>query len=327
MLEHGGNVRRASAEFGIPIDNWLDLSTGVNPVGYPVSSPPPQAWRRLPQQDDVLLELACAYYGCDAATLLLTAGSQAAIQALPRLRSRSRVRLAELTYNEYTAAWQRQGHEVRTLSADELPGALEAVDVLIVCNPNNPSCDRYAPEQLLEWHARLARHGGWLIVDEAFMDASPELSLASCAGTPGLVVLRSLGKFFGLAGTRVGCVLAASKLLAALAQELGPWTVAGPAQHAAREALADRRWQEETRAALAAASARLGSLLAKHGIHGPGTALFRWWRNPGAAAFHRSLARKGVLVRLFAGGARIGLPGNETEWARLAEALRKWETE
>lgn len=325
MLEHGGDLRRAAAEFGIPLERWLDLSTGINPIGYPVTAPPPQVWRRLPEKDDALADLAGAYCGCDAASLLLVAGSQAAIQALPRLRERSRVLLADLTYNEYAVAWRRHGHAVRALPPDALPGALEEIDVLIVCNPNNPTGDRYRPERLVEWHQQLAARGGWLVVDEAFVDATPELSLASRGGTAGLVVLRSLGKFFGLAGTRVGCVLAAREVLASLADELGPWSIAGPALHVAREALADRSWQDQTRTALAAASARLERLLAAHGIRGPGTALFRWWRDSRSAGLHRTLAQQGVLVRLFAEGARIGLPGDEDEWARLAAALAHWE--
>lgn len=324
MLEHGGNLRRASEQFGIPTERWLDLSTGINPAGYPVAAPSPRAWRRLPEEDDGLIAAACAYYGTDARALLAVAGSQAAIRALPRLRGQSRVVMADRTFNEYEAAWGKHGHDVRTTAAEALPGALEEADVLIVCNPNNPTCDRYAPERLLEWHASLAARGGWLIVDEAFVDATPELSVASRAGAPGLIVLRSLGKFFGLAGARVGFVCAAPELLAALAEELGPWTVSAPAQCAARQALADRPWQAGMRKALATASAKLQRLLARHGIRGPGTALFRWWRSPQAAELHRALAQQGVLLRLFPGSVRIGLPGLEEEWQRLAAALETW---
>ena len=73
---------------------------------------------------------------------------------------------------------------------------------MVLVQPNNPTGALFARSRLLDWHARLARRGGWLVVDEAFIDPTPDASLAPMAGADGLVVLRSLGKFFGLAGAR-----------------------------------------------------------------------------------------------------------------------------
>jgi L-threonine-O-3-phosphate decarboxylase len=322
-FEHGGQLRRAAKRYAIRLADWLDLSTGINPWPYPVSPVPLEVWQRLPEdEDEALLDAARAYYGC--ASILPVAGSQAAIQALPRLRPACRVGILYPTYYEHARAWRRAGHRVCEYDAATLAGALDRLDVVVLVHPNNPTGESFAPAALLEWHTRLAARGGWLVVDEAFMDATPAASLAPFAERDGLIVLRSLGKFFGLAGARLGFVCAAPPLIARLAEELGPWAVSGPARHAAREALADRSWHETMRARLPAAAARLAALLAAHGLapHG-GTALFQWTRTPQAARWHERLARRGILTRLFRDppALRFGLPGEESAWGRLAEAL------
>ncbi len=326
MLEHGGNLARASEEYGIPEERWLDLSTGINPAGYPAPPAPPGIWQRLPGDAGPLLRAAREYYR--AAELLQVAGTQAAIQALPRLRSRSRVTLAALTYNEYAHAWTRQGHAVQAVAPCEFDARIADTNVLIVCNPNNPTGERIESERLLEWHARLAARGGWLIVDEAYIDTTPDASLVPLASRPGLIVLRSLGKFFGLAGARVGFAAAERALLHALEDELGPWCVAGPAQFAAIAALCDRNWQAQTRAGLIASGQRLHRLLASAGIAGQGTALFQWWPHERAAELHRALAQQAILTRRIrdgdGGGIRIGFPRDETDWRRLEQALDRW---
>jgi cobalamin biosynthesis protein CobC len=324
MLEHGGDLTRASKEYGIRKEDWLDLSTGINPLGYPVPAVPAQDWLRLPDDSNpVLLQTARDYYQAD--WLLPVAGSQAAIRALPRIRPRSRVLVSALTYNEHAHAWQRGGHAVRAVRMRECEAHLSQTDVLIVCNPNNPTGELIERAQLLEWHANLAAHGGWLIVDEAFIDAMPEASAAPLATRPGLIVLRSLGKFFGLAGARVGFAFANADLLRALGDELGPWTVSGPAQFAACEALSNRVWRAQTCDALTRAGQRLNALLARAGVGAQGTALFQWWQDERADELHRELARKAILTRRFQqakpDGIRFGLPGIEEEWQRLERAL------
>lgn len=325
MPEHGGDLARASKKYGVPVERWLDLSTGINPLGYPVPQVPASDWLRLPGNSESLLRAASDYYQADY--MLPVAGTQAAIQALPRLRARSRVMLAALTYNEYAYTWKRHGHAVQAVPIREFDRHLAQTDVLIVCNPNNPTGERIDPVQLLDWHARLSAHGGWLIVDEAYIDTTPEASLTSCAARPGLVVLRSLGKFFGLAGARVGFAFASADLLRDLQYELGPWTVSGPAQFVAGTALADRVWHARARAALTKAGQQLNALLARAGVAAQGTALFQWWQDEQAGSLHRELARQAVLTRWFGnaepGGIRFGLPGIDEEWQRLEQSLER----
>lgn len=322
MLEHGGALRAAALHYRIPLSDWLDVSTGVNPQGWPVPLIPAAVWRRLPEAEDDLQAAAAAYYG--TTHLLPVAGSQAAIQALPTLRSPGSVGVLHPGYAEHAHAWRRAGHQVQALAVEALDAALDRLDALVLIHPNNPTGQRFDPATLLDWRARLAAHGGWLVVDEAFIDATPEDSLAGWIGLPGLIVLRSLGKFFGLAGARVGFTLAEPALLERLQEALGPWTVSGPARWVAAQALRDRVWQEEMRVELLRSGKRLADLLKRQGLPvAGGTGLFQWIPLSDAAFWQEALARRGILVRSFSDppGLRFGLPGAESEWRRLELAL------
>jgi cobalamin biosynthetic protein CobC len=323
LLEHGGRLRLAAARYGIPLADWLDLSTGINPNGWPVPAIPAATWTRLPEDEDGLTEAAYSYYGTPV--LLPVAGSQAAIQALPSLRAPCRVAVIHPGYAEHAHAWRRAGHAVTPVAAEDLDDAVPQSDVLVLIHPNNPTGARFPLDPLLHWHAGLAARGGWLVVDEAFMDAIPGESLARFCPRPGLIVLRSLGKFFGLAGARVGFVLAEPALLDRLHARLGPWTVTAPSRWVATQALADFSWQQTARQRLARDGERLASLLARHGLapHG-GCALFQWVCTPHAAELHDRLARRGILTRRFDDppSLRFGLPGSEAEWMRLDAALQ-----
>lgn len=325
MLEHGGNLRDAARQFGRPLAGWLDLSTGINPHWYPVPATSANAWHRLPEPDPALVQAACAYYGAPA--MLPVAGTQAAIQALPRLRGPSRVVVAAPSYAEHAHHWGQHGHRLRQVPYTALAAVVDSCDVLVVCNPNNPTGERIADAQLLEWAASLAARGGWLVVDEAFGDTEDAASVGAHTGQPGLIVLRSVGKFFGLAGLRLGFVAAEPALLAALADMLGPWTVSGPAQQVALAALSDQAWQGAMRTRLLQEGARLRQLLATYGISSSGTALFQWWPEAQAEAFWQHMASHGIWVRLFrhaAHGIRLGLPPDEPAWLRLQQALTAW---
>jgi cobalamin biosynthesis protein CobC len=328
MLEHGGNLRGAAARFARPVEEWIDLSTGINPHPYPVPLLAVNAWHRLPEESPALVAAAEAYYG--APRMLPVAGTQAAIQALPRLREHSRVIVSAPSYAEHAYCWRQAGHAVREVPYDRLEQNLEEGDVVVVCNPNNPTGAVVAPEVLLAWADRLAARGGWLVVDEAFGDVTPDASVARWTNRPGLIVFRSIGKFFGLAGLRLGFVAAEPELLSTLAEFIGPWSVSGPAQDIGYAALNDRDWQGATSAALMHSGERMHGLLADYGIRATGSALFQWWAEPQPEAFHLHMARHGIWVRLFAEkarGIRLGLPGDEAGWQRLQHGLAAWAME
>ncbi len=322
MLRHGGDLGRAARIFGDPPGGWLDLSTGINPQPWPVPAQPLACWSRLSGPEEDLIEAAHTYYG--SPHVLPVAGSQAAIQALPAMRRRCHVGILAPAYAEHARMWRRGGHRVSLLDRIEIDHPNGRLDVLVVINPGNPTGLRVPRDQLLQWHTRLASHGGWLIVDEAFMDPTPDESLAAVAATPGLIVLRSFGKFFGLAGARVGFVIAEERLLRRLAERLGPWTLAGPSAHVAMLALGDVAWQKSTRCELRAASRRLARLLTLHDLPPRGgTGLFQWVQTGRAARLHGELAHRGILTRRFLrpDSLRFGLPGTEADWLRLEQTL------
>lgn len=325
-LSHGGNVLAMAEKYDIPEEQWLDLSTGLNPNGWPVPVIPVHIWQALPQEEDELQATACQYYGCDYC--LPVAGSQAAIEALPTLRNLSNVGIVSPTYAEHEYAWKKAGHHVEHIDIAHIDDALEYLDVLVIINPNNPTGHQVSVESLLTWHQRLSKKGGWLIVDEAFMDVTPELSIISVGIRPGLIVLRSLGKFFGLAGVRCGFVIADKELLSLISDKIGPWTVTGPSRYIAIQALKDKEWQSVTRNDLKFRGQRLEQLLAAQGftIDG-GASLFQWFEHINARALFELFARQGILVRLFdennknLSSLRFGLPKNEQQWQRLEKVL------
>jgi L-threonine-O-3-phosphate decarboxylase len=322
MLEHGGRLHRAASEYGIPLKDWLDLSTGISPFSWPVPAIPPSAWQRLPEDDDGLVEAAQAYY--EAPHVLPVAGSQTAIQALPLIRSRSSVGMLSPGYAEHAHAWRRAGHEVDEQSADTLLADAARWDVVVLIHPNNPGGERFDPQDLLQLHAHLASRGGWLIVDEAFMDATPEQSLCRHSDRDGMIVLRSAGKFFGLAGARGGFVCASPAIVDALQEKLGPWTLSGPSRFVLQHALKDHAWHVQARSRLHTESKRLTALLSKHSlVPTADTAFFQWCKYDEAPALHRKLAQRGILVRLFEMPAslRFGLLPNDAAFERLDAAL------
>ena len=294
---------------------WIDLSTGINPVPYPVPALPDTAWTRLPSHADeaALLAAAAARYGArDPATIVAAPGTQALIQLLPRLVPRSTVAIVGPTYEEHEACWSRHGHEVRVVPS------LENADVVIAVNPNNPTGRLFPPTDL-------AAVKGMLVVDESFIDFLPrEMSLAGDL-PPRAVVLRSFGKSYGLAGVRLGFAIASPDIAAQLRAELGPWAVSGPALEIGRVALNDGAWLRTARDRVVADSARLDDFLREAGfeILG-GTVLFRLARHAAASTFVHRLAREGIHVRPFGYAPdriRFGLPADDEAFWRLAKAL------
>jgi cobalamin biosynthesis protein CobC len=331
MLEHGGRLREAVLRYGIAEGEWLDLSSGIAPWPWPIPEIPTRAWARLPETDDGLEMAACAYYG--APHVLAVPGSQAAIQALPRLRRSGKVGVLSPCYAEHAEAWRANGYRVREVLEHEVDFFLDSLDVLVVVNPNNPTGLSIEPERLLDWHARLAQRGGWLVVDEAFMDNTPQLSLSREGWRVGLIVLRSFGKFFGLAGVRLGFVIAEPRLLKLLARQIGPWAVSGPTRILGKICLSDLEGHRLQRLRTEHASERLVKLLTLHGLQPQGgCALFQWLVTPLAPQLHEFCARRGILLRLFLSSGsphhnslRFGLPAEEANWQRLEQVLSEFD--
>lgn len=325
---HGGNLAGAAVEFGIPRDKWVDLSTGINPNPYPVMNLSDDLWARLPDQNRLqdLKEAAAAYYNVDDPELVIpVSGTQTLLQILPHLFEKPKqVRILEPTYKEHAHCWAMAGHAVKGVA--DLATAEKDGDIIIVVNPNNPTGQTYAANELVELAKRQYAKGGLLIVDGAFADCTQEVDVSSHAGMNGLLVLRSFGKFFGLAGIRLGFVLAGGDLAVRLKEGIGPWAVNGPALEIARQAFLDKTWISQTKNRLEQQAADMDKMLTRYGfaIKG-GTSLFRFFKCQEGQEIYRLLGEQGVLVRPFADikdHIRIGLPKDEREWERLEIALK-----
>ena len=320
MRDHGGNMDWAVGQYGGAAGDWIDLSTGINRVPYPVANLPPEVWTQLPTHAamQALRASVARHYGVQA-PVLITAGAQAAIQMMPWLAGKPGVaRVLAPTYNEHAAVLRAQGWQVQEVATlADLAGA----DLAVVVNPNNPDGQCHAPADLLALRDRVGR----LVVDESFGDIAPDLSVLPHAGSAGLLVLRSFGKFWGLAGARLGFVFGSAPDIDALTAMAGPWPVSGAALHIGRIALEDLPWATATRARLQAEVARIDVMAQRAGwqVVG-GTALFRLYQTADAAQAQDRLARARIWSRIFPWHPqwlRLGLPGDAGEWARLAAAL------
>ncbi|MBL6078255.1 threonine-phosphate decarboxylase [Belnapia sp. T18] len=317
-MAHGGDLEAARRLFPQAPTPFLDLSTGINPHGYPMPPLGAEVFARLPEPAALarLEALAAERYGAPSAAHVVAApGTQLLLPLVAGLMPPGGARILGPTYAEHRRAAELAGHAVGEVGAVE---GLEGAGLAVLVNPNNPD------GRLAERRVLLGLRAGLLVVDEAFMEVMPSgASLGGEVGRGGVVVLRSFGKFHGLAGVRLGFALAEPRIAERLRASLGPWAVSGPAIAAGMAALGDLAWAEAMRARLAAEAARLDALLGRHGLAVVGgTALFRLVR--GAEGAFEGLGRQGVLVRRFEGRPgllRFGLPGDEAGWERLGRAL------
>ena len=317
-VEHGGDLGAVQRRFPLAPKPWIDLSTGINPVAYPIAQLPAEIWQRLPSRDaeDALVVAAARRYGVsDPATIVVAPGTQALIQLLPRVVPKSRVAIVGSTYAEHAVCWHRGGHEVRVVAGLGAPA-----DVVVVVNPDNPTGRLLAPDAL---HAQRA---SLIVVDEAFIDLLP--ASASLAGSlpRNAVVLRSFGKTYGLAGLRLGFAIAPPWLAPLIRDEVGPWAVSGPALEIGRLALEDDAWLHGAADRLLTDGETLGLLLAAAGFEILGrTPLFRLASHPEAGRIADQLGWQGIHVRAFADRPtwlRFGLPASDDGFRRLADALQ-----
>jgi len=323
---HGGDLDTARKLFPGALEPFLDLSTGINPNPYPIPPLAPQVFAHLPERAGLARLRACAAaaYGAPAeSNVVPAAGTQSLMTLLASLVAPGSAMIAGPTYAEHARIAALAGHDVSTVPALD---ALGAADLAIVVNPNNPDGRIYRRDDLLAVADRQRAHGGLLIVDEAFMDiGSREESLAGYVERGNVVVLRSFGKFFGLAGLRLSFALASTGIAARLGASLGPWPVSGAALVIGEIALSDTAWAETTRRALAEAARRLDAMLKEAGLERiGGSSLFSLVRSPDAQRVFERLGRAGLFVRRFAEEPqwlRFGLPGAEEDWRRLDAAL------
>lgn len=308
--DHGGGVDAAAAAFGGARNDWLDLSTGINPVPYPRSDIPADAWTSLPDQAarDALEAAARTFWNIpDTAAVLPVSGASSAIAQVPRLAPAGNVHIPGPTYNEHAASFAAAGWTVVQ--------APRNVSACVHVNPNNPDGRQW---RTTEMDAPLR------IIDESFCDVAPAATLITNAAHPGTLILKSFGKFWGLAGLRLGFVIGDPVLIRRLDSMLGPWAVSGPALTIGTAALCDTNWADTTRLRLQQDADHLDHLILKHDAHlVGGTSLFRLYEVADASEWQIKLARHHIWSRVFPYNAkwlRLGLP-DPGGWVRLEAAL------
>lgn len=326
--DHGGGLDAAAATFGGMRSDWLDLSTGINPVPYPVPEISANAWTALPDQGamDRLLAAARKFWNVpDGAQIIAAPGASALIARMPYLNNHvAGAYIPTPTYNEHAAA-------VEAADTIWLTDDPEKAGTHIYVHPNNPDGKL--------WNATHMGGRPLTVIDESFCDVTPNDSLVHLTENKGILVLKSFGKFWGLAGLRLGFAIASpatlapldqvtgtlTKTRATMAEHLGPWAVSGPALQIGAQALEDADWAVQTRTRLSADTARLDAMMANtDATLVGGTTLFRLYDVPDAAAFQTHLAQHHIWSRIFPYNPRwirLGLPAPDG-WSRLEAALK-----
>ncbi|MCG8490764.1 MAG: threonine-phosphate decarboxylase CobD [Sneathiellales bacterium] len=327
MVDHGGNLDQAIRQFGGRYEDWLDLSTGINPVPYPIPNISSRAWTALPttSEKSLLHSAVKQSWHCSGDVLSLT-GAQAAIQLLPQFAeqkglSNRKVTILGPTYNEYANSFKQQGWQFEESQIFE---KLAGSTVAILVNPNNPDGKTYGEDALLD----LLETVDLLIIDESFVDSMPELSLCSQSHRDNLIILRSFGKFYGLAGLRLGFVIGSAENIHIFEKLAGPWPVSGVALAIGAKAIRDHKWSEVTRNRLQKETQRLDQhfLSARCALVG-GTPLFRLYSHEEALDLQIHLAKDRIWSRIFPyseNWIRLGLPGTEKDWSRLEKSLASY---
>ena len=303
--DHGGGLDGAVSRWGGTRSDWIDLSTGINPVPYAVGQLSPDAWSALPDRNaqDRLITAARAFWAVpEGAKILAAPGASALIAKIPSLWPAGQVRIDAPTYNEHAAAFRSTGWELGDGAA------------MVVVHPNNPDGRIWLENALT---------APFTLIDESFCDTCPDHSLIALSARPGTIVLKSFGKFWGLAGLRLGFAIGEPGLIDRLAEMLGPWPVSGPALEIGAKALEDTVWANATRDRLTEDSRRLDTAMGAHGTLVGGTSLFRLYDVGDAAAFQERLANAQIWSRIFPyskGWVRLGLPA-PSDWDRIEATL------
>lgn len=310
--DHGGGIDAARAFYGGARGDWADLSTGINPLPYTLPAFDQDAWTALPDTSamDSLCTAARRFWHVPPDVAIVAApGASAIIAQIPALHPRGRVTIPSPTYNEHAAAFDMHGWQ---------PATDEDAEAQVVVHPNNPTGALWSENTLPVAGSALT------VIDESFCDVWPDRSLISLSQRKGTLVLKSFGKFWGLAGIRLGFAIGDPALVEKLRARLGPWAVSGPALSVGGAALDDPAWADETRQRLGRDSDRLDALMQSAGaVLEGGTPLFRLYRVDAALEWQERLATHHIWSRVFPYNPRwlrLGLP-HPRHWPRLEAAL------
>ncbi len=331
MLNHGGNLQRAQVLYPTATQPWLDLSTGISPWVWPVPEIPESVWQRLPEGTAALCHAAAEFYRCDEETIVPVTGSQAAIELIPNVLPLGRVALPEWGYGEHRKSWQQSQHDCCYYqNQQQLHQWIvnDEIDYVVVINPNNPTAETFDLDRILQWQQQLQLRGGYLLVDEAF---AQQISCANYVPQGGLIVLKSLGKFFGLAGVRLGFALLPPELNVSLREKMLHWGVSNPAIWIAERALSDVLWQQQQRNRIAIVSNEFQEIIAplfpSEKISSAGLFVSVFGTPARLGTVFIAFAQRGIWLRIFQPieqqtYLRFGLP-HDSQWPRIKTAVNE----
>lgn len=325
-IEHGGNLERAMQSYGGSPSDWIDISTGISPFSASLPELRLSDWHRLPESAslDELAQIAQVYYASNQ-ECIVTSGSQFLINHLPDLL-KGDIGILEPSYGEYAASFARHGREYNALDTiDEI----DDVQSIILANPNNPDGRLYAQGELYELAEVLKKRDGYLVVDEAFCDVCDNASMLIADPIENLIVLKSFGKFFGLAGARIGFVFAHNDVLHQIEQLQGPWSVSGPSISVAKYVLTCDGIHQDLLREISSRHSQFIQMLSdtRLKIIG-GTKLFTLIEHENATDLHEHFLNKKILTRKFDYNAcwlRLGLTSSTEEDLRLKQAILSFE--
>ncbi len=320
---HGGNLSHAMRAFPDAPGPWLDLSTGINPDPWPIPADFAIDWHRLPDAEALaaLEQAAAAHIGTDPARVLALPGTEMGLRAIATLGLPAPLRHVAPGYRTHAQALG----DSRPIAFADIGQEAGRGGTILFANPANPDGWLSAGADMLALAETLAAQDGWLVVDEAFVDAQDDASIAPLLGPDApVIVMRSFGKFFGLAGVRLGFAVGPVALIDRWRASLGSWPLSGAAIAIGTAAYRDTDWIAATRSQLVDRAAALDAVLARHGLTATGACpLFRLIDCDAAALFPH-LARQGILTRPFdydPRWLRLGVPATAQHLDRLDQAL------
>jgi threonine-phosphate decarboxylase len=312
-MGHGGNVHEACRILGIGLDEVMDFSASINPLGMPdgvaktmainlltaVHYPDPEAGR--------FSEAVSNAYGIDKGKVICANGSTELIFLIPRALRPENVLIPYPTFSEYERASLLAGASIKRIcfkerdsfmpDFDEYIGAMKGTDLAFLCNPGNPSGKAVPKDGVMEIALNARKYGCTLVLDEAFVDFCPEHSVIN-EEFRNVIVLRSLTKFYAMAGLRAGFLKASRGMVKKLLKFKEPWTVNALAELSAAQALGDTQFARKTRKLIAREKKymekRLDDLQIKYF---PSDVNYYLLRIDDAAILRERLFDKGIIVR------------------------------
>ena len=319
MLLHGGNIYYYSEKYGIPPERILDFSASINPLGAPkaalkaIKDALPMLANYPDPSVGELKEAVSAETGVGFESILAGNGSTELIYLFPRyFRPKTALVLAP-TFSDYSRALALSGCAVRHFGLREADGfvpdmarlekAAAGADLVVLCNPNNPTGTLLERDALSRLAGTLVGAGKQVVIDEAFIEYAPGESLIrEAAKRRGLIVLRNFTKFYGMPGLRLGYLCAHPSLVKKLDEAKEPWSVNTLAVKAAVAALSDKGFTRKSLRVFREEQAfMLGALGNIGGVKVfPSSANFflvRLPENAEAGPLSERMAEKGILIR------------------------------